>query len=40
MVLREGPHRIAVSVRDERSTLESTVFVDVAVGPGDGGPSG
>ncbi|MCK5375891.1 MAG: VWA domain-containing protein [Acidobacteria bacterium] len=35
MVLREGPHRIAVSVRDDRSLIESTGFVDVVVGTGD-----
>lgn len=37
MVLRPGPHRIAVGVRDERSAVESTVFVDVAVGAEAGG---
>jgi len=35
MVLREGPHRIAVSIRDDRSLIESTGFVDVVVGTGD-----
>ncbi|MCK5375890.1 MAG: VWA domain-containing protein [Acidobacteria bacterium] len=35
MLLREGSHRIAVSVRDERSAIESTEFVDVVVGTGD-----
>ncbi len=32
MVLREGPHRIAVSIRDDRSSSESTDVVDVMVG--------
>jgi len=35
MVLREGPHRIAVSVRDDRSTTASTAYVEVMVGEGD-----
>ncbi len=34
MVLREGPHRIAVSIRDDLSSSESTAFVDVVVGSG------
>ena len=34
MVLREGEHRIAVSIRDDRSSSESTAFVDVMVGNG------
>jgi hypothetical protein len=37
MVLREGPHRIAVSIRDDRSSSESTAVVDVLVGNGSGG---
>lgn len=32
MALRRGPHRIAVSVRDDRSSVESTIWVDVDVG--------
>ncbi len=32
MVLRAGEYRIAVSVRDDSSSVESTVFVDVVVG--------
>jgi len=32
MVLREGPHRIAVSIRDDRSSSESTAVVAVMVG--------
>ena len=32
MVLREGPHRISISVRDEQSSIESTEYVDVEVG--------
>jgi VWFA-related protein len=32
MVLRDGPHRIAVSIRDDRSSSESTAIVDVLVG--------
>ena len=32
MVLREGPHRIAVSIRDDRSSSESTAVVTVMVG--------
>ena len=32
MVLRGGPHRISISVRDEQSSIESTEFVDVEVG--------
>ena len=35
MVLRDGPHRIAVSIRDDRSLIESTGFVDVVVGTGE-----
>jgi VWFA-related protein len=31
MVLRAGPHRITVGVRDEYSSIESTGYVDVAV---------
>jgi len=34
MVLREGPHRIAVSIRDDLSSSESTAFIDVVVGSG------
>jgi len=34
MVLREGPHRIAVSIRDDLSSSESTTFIDVMVGSG------
>jgi VWFA-related protein len=33
MVLRQGAHRIAVGVRDDRSSTESTAFVDLTVGP-------
>jgi hypothetical protein len=36
MVLREGPHRIAISIRDESSATESTAVVDVMVGNGEG----
>jgi VWFA-related protein len=32
VVLEQGPHRIAVTVRDDRSSSESTAVVDVAVG--------
>lgn len=32
LVMRQGPHRIAVTVRDERSRVESTTFVEVTVG--------
>jgi hypothetical protein len=32
MVLREGPHRIAISVQDTNSMIESTAYVDVVVG--------
>ena len=32
MVLREGPHRITVSVRDDYSAIESIGFVDVVAG--------
>ncbi len=32
MVLRGGEYRIAVSVRDDSSSVQSTVFVDVSVG--------
>jgi len=35
MVLREGPHRIAVSVRDDRSSTASTAYIDVMVGTSD-----
>lgn len=34
MALRRGPHRIAVTVRDDRSSVESTIWVDVDVGAG------
>ena len=40
MVLRGGPHRIAVSVRDDHSSIESTGFVDVVVGAADEGATG
>ncbi len=40
MVLRPGPYRIAICVRDDRSLVESTVLVDVVVGEGAGSPSG
>jgi VWFA-related protein len=40
MVLREGPHRIAISVRDNNSMLESTAYVDVVVGTDLEGQSG
>ncbi len=40
MVLREGPHRIAISVRDNNSMLESTAYVDVVVGTDHEGQSG
>jgi VWFA-related protein len=32
MVMSEGPQRIAISIRDDRSRIESTAFVDVVVG--------
>jgi VWFA-related protein len=34
MVLRKGSQRIAISVRDDRSSSESTVFTEVSVGTG------
>jgi VWFA-related protein len=40
MVLRGGPHRISVSVRDEMSSIESTQYVDVVVGAEAAGPTG
>jgi hypothetical protein len=40
MVLREGPHRIAISIRDNNSMVESTTFIDVVVGPDHEGQSG
>ena len=40
MVLREGPHRIVVSVRDDHSLIESTGFVDVVVGTDEEGKTG
>ena len=33
MVLRKGPRRIAVSVQDTKSSVLSTAFIDVEVGP-------
>jgi hypothetical protein len=38
LVMRKGEQRIAVSVRDDKSLIESTAFVDVVVG-GDVGES-
>ena len=32
IVMREGPQRIAVSVRDDKSLLESTAYLEVVVG--------
>lgn len=32
MLMREGPQRIAVTIRDDRSLVESTAFLDVDVG--------
>jgi hypothetical protein len=40
MVLRGGEYRIAVSVRDDHSSVESTVFVDVNVGAASGSLTG
>jgi hypothetical protein len=40
MVLREGPQRIAISVQDTNSMLESTAFVDVVVGTDHSGQTG
>jgi VWFA-related protein len=40
MVLRKGPHRISVSVRDEMSSIESTQYLDVVVGMETAGPTG
>jgi hypothetical protein len=40
MVLREGPHRIAISVQDTNSMIESTAYVDVVVGDEPSGRSG
>jgi VWFA-related protein len=40
MVLRGGEYRIAVSVRDDSSWVESTVFVDVVVGGASGSSTG
>jgi VWFA-related protein len=40
MVLRQGAHRIAVGVRDDRSSTESTAYVEVFVGANDGDQSG
>ncbi|MCU0233665.1 MAG: VWA domain-containing protein [Thermoanaerobaculales bacterium] len=40
MVLRPGPYRIAICVRDDRSLADSTVIVDVTAGEDAGSPSG
>jgi VWFA-related protein len=40
MVLREGPHRIAISIRDNNSMVESTAYIDVVVGTEHEGQSG
>jgi hypothetical protein len=40
MVLRKGPHRIAISIRDNNSMLESTAYVDVVVGTDREGQAG
>jgi hypothetical protein len=40
MVLRKGAQRIAVSVQDTNSMVESTAFVDVVVGTEPAGQSG
>lgn len=40
MVLRKGPHRIAISIRDNNSMMESTAYVDVDVGTNLEGQSG
>jgi VWFA-related protein len=40
MLLRKGPHRITVSVRDNYSSIESIGFVDVVVGAGVGASPG
>jgi VWFA-related protein len=40
MVLRKGSQRIAVSVRDDRSSSEATAFTEVSVGTGDKGTVG
>jgi VWFA-related protein len=40
MVLREGPHRIAISIRDNNSMVESTAYIDVVVGTDHEGQSG
>jgi hypothetical protein len=38
LVMREGPQRIAVSVRDDKSLLESTAYLEVVVGGDVGSP--
>jgi hypothetical protein len=40
LVLRKGPQRVAVSVRDENSGVASTVFVDLEVGESSGDATG
>ncbi len=40
MILRRGPHRISVSVRDNISSIVATRFVDVVVGTETGGAAG
>jgi len=39
LVMREGPQRIAVSVRDDKSLVESTAYMEVVVGSDVEGPS-
>ncbi len=40
MVLRGGPHRIAISVQDNNSMTESTAYLDIVVGDEPAGRSG
>ena len=40
MVLRDGRHRVAVGVRDDRSLTASTVFLNIDAGTSGGGASG
>jgi hypothetical protein len=35
LVMREGPHRVGVGVRDELGDVDSTVTLDVHVGEHD-----
>ncbi len=40
LVLREGPHRIAIGVRDDGSSTESIAYIEVVVGADNGDQSG